>query len=115
MFHNMFLVEYYGSPIGLKTIAKMSIPDASSLSVQPYDKSSLKAIEKTIVNSDVGMTPNNDGEVIGLSIPQLTSEICIMLSKFLSLVYAVAVKVLDAPSLQDDFYLNLADWSSQNT
>jgi ribosome recycling factor len=67
-------VEYYGSPVGLKTIAQISTPDASSLLVQPYDKSSLKAIEKAIVNSDVGMTPNNDGEVIRLSIPQLTSD-----------------------------------------
>lgn len=67
-------VEYYGSPVSLKTIAQISTPDASSLMVSPYDKSSLKAIEKAIVNSDVGMTPNNDGEVIRLSIPQLTSD-----------------------------------------
>lgn len=67
-------VEYYGSPVSLKTIAQISTPDASSLLVSPYDKSSLKAIEKAIVNSDVGMTPNNDGEVIRLSIPQLTSD-----------------------------------------
>ncbi|CAL0300584.1 unnamed protein product [Lupinus luteus] len=67
-------VEYYGSPVSLKSIAQISTPDASSLLVQPYDKSSLKAIEKAIVSSDVGMTPNNDGEVIRLSIPQLTSD-----------------------------------------
>ncbi|KAJ0973600.1 hypothetical protein J5N97_015565 [Dioscorea zingiberensis] len=67
-------VEYYGSPVSLKSIAQINTPDASSLLVQPYDKSSLKAIEKAIVNSDVGLTPNNDGEVIRLSIPQLTAE-----------------------------------------
>ncbi|CAA6653650.1 unnamed protein product [Spirodela intermedia] len=67
-------VEYYGSPVSLKSIAQISTPDASSLLVQPYDKSSLKIIEKAIVNSDIGLTPNNDGEVIRLSIPQLTSE-----------------------------------------
>ncbi|KAE9589192.1 hypothetical protein Lal_00000311 [Lupinus albus] len=67
-------VEYYGSPVSLKSIAQISTPDASSLLVQPYDKSSLKAIEKAIVSSDVGMTPNNDGEVIRLSIPLLTSD-----------------------------------------
>lgn len=67
-------VEYYGTPVSLKSIAQISTPDASSLLVQPYDKSSLKAIEKAIVNSDVGMTPNNDGELIRLSIPPLTSE-----------------------------------------
>lgn len=67
-------VEYYGTPVSLKSIAQISTPDASSLLVQPYDKSSLKAIEKAIVSSNVGLTPNNDGEVIRMSIPQLTSE-----------------------------------------
>ncbi|XP_019452684.1 PREDICTED: ribosome-recycling factor, chloroplastic-like [Lupinus angustifolius] len=67
-------VEYYGSPVSLKSIAQISTPDGSSLLVQPYDTSSLKAIEKAIVSSDVGMTPNNDGEVIRLSIPLLTSD-----------------------------------------
>ncbi|KAK6940819.1 Ribosome recycling factor domain [Dillenia turbinata] len=67
-------VEYYGSPVSLKSIAQISTPDASSIMVQPYDKSSLKAIEKAIVSSDLRLTPNNDGEVIRLSIPQLTSE-----------------------------------------
>ncbi|KAH7517220.1 hypothetical protein FEM48_Zijuj09G0039600 [Ziziphus jujuba var. spinosa] len=67
-------VEYYGSPVNLKTIAQISTPDASSLLVQPYDKSSLKAIEKAIVSSDLGLTPNNDGDVIRLTLPQLTSD-----------------------------------------
>ncbi|KAI4304494.1 hypothetical protein MLD38_039993 [Melastoma candidum] len=67
-------VEYYGSPVSLKSIAQISTPDSGSLLVQPYDKSSLKAIEKAIVGSDLGLTPNNDGEVIRLSLPQLTSE-----------------------------------------
>ncbi|KAE8660651.1 Ribosome-recycling factor [Hibiscus syriacus] len=67
-------VEYYGTPVSLKSIAQISTPDSSSLLVQPYDKSSLKAIEKAIVNSDLGMTPNNDGEVIRMSLPQLTTE-----------------------------------------
>lgn len=67
-------VEYYGTPVSLKSIAQISTPDASSLLVQPYDTSSLKSIEKAIVNSDLNLTPNNDGEVIRLSIPQLTSD-----------------------------------------
>ncbi|KAL4627838.1 hypothetical protein ACB092_05G194400 [Castanea dentata] len=67
-------VEYYGSPVSSKSIAYFSTPDASSLLVQPYDRSSLRAIEKAIVGSDLGMTPNNDGEVIRLTLPQLTSE-----------------------------------------
>ncbi|KAK6141395.1 hypothetical protein DH2020_024843 [Rehmannia glutinosa] len=67
-------VEYYGTPVILKSIAQISTPDSSSLLVQPYDKSSLKSIEKAIVASDLGLTPNNDGEVIRLTLPQLTSE-----------------------------------------
>ncbi|CAN6453707.1 unnamed protein product [Victoria cruziana] len=67
-------VEYYGNPVSLKSIAQISTPDSSSLLVQPYDKSSLKVIEKAIVSSDLDLTPNNNGEVIRLSIPPLTSE-----------------------------------------
>ncbi|CAA0832101.1 Ribosome-recycling factor- chloroplastic [Striga hermonthica] len=67
-------VEYYGTPVPLKSIAQISTPDASSLLVQPYDKSSLKVIEKAIVSSNLDLNPNNDGEVIRLTIPQLTSE-----------------------------------------
>ncbi|XP_017237908.1 ribosome-recycling factor, chloroplastic isoform X1 [Daucus carota subsp. sativus] len=67
-------VEYYGTSTSLKSIAQISTPDSSSLLVNPYDKSSLKAIEKAIVNSDLGITPSNDGNVIRLSIPQLTAD-----------------------------------------
>ncbi|KAK4357386.1 hypothetical protein RND71_022996 [Anisodus tanguticus] len=77
-------VDYYDTPVSLKSIAQVSTPDASSLLVQPYDKSSLKAIEKAIVSSDVGMTPNNDGEVIRLAVPQLTSDRRKELSKIVS-------------------------------
>ncbi|KAK9155369.1 hypothetical protein Sjap_002849 [Stephania japonica] len=70
----IFYIEYYGTPVNLKSIAQISTPDASSLLIQPYDKSSLKVIEKAIVNSDLGLTPNNDEEVIRLSVPQLTSD-----------------------------------------
>lgn len=67
-------VDYYGSPVGLKTIAQISSPDASSLLISPYDKSSLKSIEKAIVTSELGLNPSNDGEVIRLSLPPLTSD-----------------------------------------
>ncbi|GLU07548.1 hypothetical protein SLE2022_245030 [Rubroshorea leprosula] len=67
-------VECYANPVSLKSIAQISTPDASSLLVQPYDKSRLKAIEKAIVKSYLGFTANNDGEVIRLSLPQLTTE-----------------------------------------
>lgn len=67
-------VEYYGSPVNLKSLAQVSVPDGGTLLVQPYDKSSLKSIEKAISKSNLGLTPSNDGNVIRLSIPQLTSE-----------------------------------------
>ncbi|KAJ1691701.1 hypothetical protein LUZ63_015856 [Rhynchospora breviuscula] len=67
-------VEYYGTPVGLNTIAQISTPDGSSILVQPYDKSSLKEIEKAIVKANLGMTPTNDGQVIRLTLPPLTSE-----------------------------------------
>ncbi|KAL3644871.1 hypothetical protein CASFOL_010051 [Castilleja foliolosa] len=77
-------VEYYGTPVNLKSIAQISTPNASSLLVQPYDKSSLKVIEKAIVSSDLGLTPNNDGDVIRLTLPQLTSDRRKEMSKIVS-------------------------------
>ena len=67
-------VDYYGTATPLKQLATISAPEARLLSVQPYDKSSIKAIEKAIMESDVGLTPNNDGNVIRLGIPELTEE-----------------------------------------
>ncbi|KAF8712664.1 hypothetical protein HU200_028424 [Digitaria exilis] len=67
-------VEYYGTPVSLKSIAQISTPDATSLLIQPYDKSSLKLIEKTIVAANLGVTPSNDGEVIRVTVPPLTSD-----------------------------------------
>lgn len=68
------MVEYYGSPTQLKSMANIGIPDASTITIQPYDKSSLGLIEKAINMSDVGLTPNNDGSIIRLNIPALTAE-----------------------------------------
>ena len=67
-------VDYYGTPSALKTIAHVSTPDAQLLLVQPFDPTSLELIEKAIIASDVGLSPNNDGNVIRLSIPALTEE-----------------------------------------
>ena len=67
-------VDYYGARTPLKQLAGISAPEARLLSVTPYDKSSIKAIEKAIMESDVGLTPNNDGNVIRLAIPELTEE-----------------------------------------
>jgi len=68
------MVEYYGSPTALKSLANISTPDATTITIQPYDRSSLNLIEKAISMSDVGLTPNNDGSMIRLNIPPLTSE-----------------------------------------
>ncbi len=68
------MIDYYGAPTPLKQLATISAPEARLLTVQPYDKSSIKAIEKAILESDVGLTPNNDGKVIRLAIPELNEE-----------------------------------------
>lgn len=68
------MVEYYGAPTPLKSLASISTPDASTINIQPFDKSSLNLIEKAINLSDVGLTPNNDGSIVRLNIPPLTSE-----------------------------------------
>lgn len=67
-------IDYYGAQTPLKQMANINTPDASTLMIQPYDASSLTTIEKAISMSDVGLTPNNDGRVIRLNIPPLTSE-----------------------------------------
>jgi len=67
-------VDYYGSPTPLKSLANISTPDATTILIQPYDKSSLNLVEKAISLSDVGLTPSNDGSVIRLNIPPLTSD-----------------------------------------
>jgi ribosome recycling factor len=67
-------VDYYGTATPLKQLASISAPEARLLTVQAYDKSSVKNIEKAIMESDVGLTPNTDGTLIRLSIPELTEE-----------------------------------------
>ncbi|MGN6215709.1 MAG: ribosome recycling factor [Solirubrobacterales bacterium] len=67
-------VDYYGNPTPLNQLANIAAADARLLTVTPYDKGSLSAIEKAIQESDVGLTPNNDGNVIRLQIPEMTEE-----------------------------------------
>ena len=67
-------VDYYGTPTPLNQLASITVPEARLLVVQPWDKNSLKDIEKAIMSSDLGLTPNNDGTVIRIQIPQLTEE-----------------------------------------
>ena len=67
-------VDYYGATTPLKQLATISAPEPRLLTIQPYDKSSIKAIERAILESDVGLTPDNDGNLIRLGIPELTEE-----------------------------------------
>ena len=67
-------VEYYGVPTPLKQLANISIPEARQISIKPFDKSILGSIEKAIFEANIGLTPNNNGEVIFLVIPALTED-----------------------------------------
>jgi ribosome recycling factor len=67
-------IDYYGTPTPLKNMATITAPEPRLLSVQPYDPTQIRAIEKAIQESDLGLTPSNDGKLIRLPIPQLTEE-----------------------------------------
>lgn len=68
------MVDYYGTPTPIQSLATISIPEARVLSIKPFDKSSLKNIEKAIYESNLGIAPTNNGEVIMLTVPELTGE-----------------------------------------
>ena len=74
-------VEYYGTPTPIQQVASISTPDPRTLQIQPWDASILKAIEKAIQTSDLGINPQNDGRVIRLAFPQLTEERRVELTK----------------------------------
>ena len=67
-------IDYYGTPTPLKNIATINVPEPRLLTIQPFDPSSMKQIERAIQESDLGLTPSNDGKIIRLPIPQLTEE-----------------------------------------
>lgn len=67
-------VEYYGTPTPLQQLASISVPEPRSLMIKPFDSSTMKTIEKAILASDLGLTPNNDGKSIHLNLPPLTEE-----------------------------------------
>ena len=67
-------VEYYGAHVPISNVATITTPDAKTISIQPYDRALIAVIEKAILNSDVGITPMNNGETIRLGIPPLTEE-----------------------------------------
>lgn len=68
------VVDYYGTPTAINQVASISSPDPRSLAIQPWDATLLKAIEKAIQTSDLGINPQNDGRIIRLAFPQLTEE-----------------------------------------
>ncbi len=68
------MVEYYGAPTPMNQLASISVPEARTLMIQPWDRQSLKNVERSILMSDLGLTPNNDGTVIRLNLPVLTEE-----------------------------------------
>ena len=68
------MVDYYGTPTPVNQMASVTVPEARMIMIKPYDKGSLKEIEKAIQKSDLGLTPNSDGTTIRLAIPQLTQE-----------------------------------------
>lgn len=67
-------VEYYGTPTPLMQLATISVPEARTLLIRPFDATSLRAIERSIIASNLGLTPNNDGKMIRLTLPPLTEE-----------------------------------------
>ena len=71
---NKITVEYYGVPTPINQVAGISVPEARTIVIQPWDVSVLKAIEKAILASDIGLNPNNDGKVIRLNFPELTAD-----------------------------------------
>ena len=95
-------VDYYGTSTPLKQIAGVSTPEATLLVIQPYDQTAIPAIERAIQQSDIGLTPNNDGKIIRLQIPQLTAVSTsgniiyfeIILKKYIAWVTLLPFKIL---------------------
>jgi ribosome recycling factor len=71
---NRVMVDYYGTPTPMNQLASFSVPEPRLLVIQPYDRNAMAAMEKAIMQSDLGITPSNDGQVIRLAFPQLTEE-----------------------------------------
>ena len=81
---NDIKVEYYGTPTPIKQLANVTIPEGRVIQIAPFDKTSLKAMEKAILAANIGMTPQNDGTVIRLKLPELTRERRVELTKVLA-------------------------------
>ncbi|MBQ3377285.1 MAG: ribosome recycling factor [Synergistaceae bacterium] len=81
---NDIKVEYYGTPTPIKQLANVTIPEGRVIQIAPFDRTSLKAMEKAILAANIGMTPQNDGTVIRLKLPELTRERRVELTKVLA-------------------------------
>lgn len=68
------MVDYYGAPTSLQQVANITVPEARMIQIQPWESSLIKAIEKAILTSDLGLNPSNDGKIIRLVLPELTEE-----------------------------------------
>lgn len=68
------MVEYYGTMTPINQVANVSVPDAMTISIQPWDKSAIKSLEKAIIDSNLGFAPNNNGETVIINVPPLTEE-----------------------------------------
>jgi len=77
-------VDYYGTPTPIKNLANVTVPESRSLQVAPFDKTTLKAIEKAILAANVGMTPQSDGTVLRMTLPELTKARRVELTKLLA-------------------------------
>lgn len=104
-------IEYYGTLTPLQELASISVPESHSLLIRPYDPSSLKNIEKAILKSDLGLTPNNDGENIRLVLPTPTEE------RRLDLVKVVAAKSeesrISVRNIRRDIIRDLRDYEDE--
>ncbi|GHU99625.1 ribosome-recycling factor [Bacteroidia bacterium] len=89
---NGVTVEYYGSPMNISQVASITVPDAKTVLIQPWEKGMIPTIEKAILNSNIGLTPSNNGEQIRLTIPALTEERRLQLVKQMK-VYAENARV----------------------
>jgi ribosome recycling factor len=107
----LLLIEYYGTQTALQELASISVPESRSLLIRPYDPSSLKNIEKAILKSDLGLTPNSDGENIRLVLPTPTEE------RRLELVKVVGIKAEDSRiavrNIRRDSIRNLRDFEDE--
>ncbi len=77
-------VDYYGTPTPIKSLANVTIPESRSIQIAPFDKSTLKAMEKAILAANIGMTPQSDGTVIRMTLPELTKARRVELTKLLA-------------------------------